>query len=277
MAANLVGLAAIKRLANVSETDARWDDVLNLLRDRVGSDVEDITGRQFPKQTRTEFFQSYPQEWGDPTPQWIFPNAFPIDEAASIALTWAPFDDHDTNGTDLEKDKDWRFERDHAGRAVGIRVQRFSSFPQNFPLPLRGGSILRDSPTGFRLTYDGGFDLSAAAPTPGAGENVDCFLAGEAEVVQFDAADAPLADLAAQKAAADFQYLREQRALFQRVSQATRGEAMILRSLLDTGAVLPWNPLQRQVILSHARKDLAWVRPGAATPSAAGRGVRVAG
>lgn len=257
----LTGLVAVKGLANIAASDARWDAVLNLLRERASRDVEDMTGRQFTKAERTEFFPSYEQSWGDPTPQWLFPNAPPIDTAQATTLVWAPYDDHANNGATLVQDSDWRFEVANDGTTVGIRVQRFSSFPANFPLPAGGGDILRDSPTGFQLTYTGGYTGSGGAADPPAGENRDPYVDGESDVVAVPSA---LSGVVTQKVAADFQYLMQQRG---RLAQgAGRGDAEVTVAILQTGAVLPWNALQRQVVMQFARKDVSWARPGAQLP-----------
>ena len=102
----LVGLSLCKDLANVPRHDARYDTLLNAIRERISRDVEDITGRQFATMERTEYHQSYQQVFGDPTPQWVFVDAPPIDTGQTLTLTWAAFDDHATNGQDLTLGED---------------------------------------------------------------------------------------------------------------------------------------------------------------------------
>lgn len=165
----LVGRIAIKDLANIARSDTRYDSVLDDMREHASRQIEEITARQFDKIARTELHPSYQQSFGDPSAQYIVVNAPPIDQAVVPVLTWAPYDDHDTNGTPLTNPEDWRYELDARGDAYGLRVQRLTSVPANLPIPPGAIGLLGDSPTGFQVTYTGGFTVSVGTAVAASG------------------------------------------------------------------------------------------------------------
>lgn len=249
----LVGLQRVKAHANLPAADAQFDTILNLLREKASREVEHMTGRAFAKLERTEYFESYEQIFGDPSPQYLFPNAAPIDTGETTTLIWAPYDDHADNGTPLVEGEDWRFQTDRDGAAIGLRIQRFSTFPTRFPLPAGATAVLGYSPTGFQLTYTGGYDVSAVPAAPPAGQNPDPCAVGEGDVV---AVPDGLASIVALKVAGDFKHLRK----------ITRGNGQDVDAMLTTlqtvGAIPPWTDAQLASVRLYNREDHQWIGSG---------------
>lgn len=251
----LVGRAAVKRAANVALADTRWDEIIDLMRDLVSRQVEEITGRVFDKVERTELYPSYTQYFGDPQPQYVIVNCPPIDSGETVTLLWAPFDDHDTNGTALTTPDDWKYETDKYGEIWALRVQRFTSLPQNLPIPPGAYGTLGDSPTGFQTTYTGGYTVSDL------GSPTDPVEIGEDQVV---AVPVGLASLVTQKIADDFNYFKAQRL------QGTTDPAAVVTQMqqaggfgtvVSTGFIRPWSEMQLANVKMFARKDMAWIGP----------------
>lgn len=251
----LVGRQAIKDFANINRADTRWDDLLDLAREDVSRQVEEITARTFDKRERTELHPSYHQMFGDPAPQYVIVDAPPIDTALTVTLIWAPFDDHTNNGTPLTTPEDWKFETDKQGDAWAIRVQRFTSLPQNLPLPQGAIGVLGDSPTGFQVTYTGGYAVSAVIPSS------DPIDAGEQDVVQVPTS---LASLLAQKIADDFRFFVAGRRLGatdpDKILEAGQ-QAGGFGATVSPGIVRPWTDAQIARLLTFGRKDLTWAGP----------------
>lgn len=265
----LVGRIAVKDAANIAWADTRWDSVIDMMRDLVSRQVEEITGRVFAKVERTELYPSYTQYFGDPSPQYIAVNAPPIDTGETVTLLWAPFDDHATNGVELTTPDDWHFETSAQGEVWALRVQRFTSFPQNLPIPPGAYGTLSDSPTGFQLTYTGGYTVST-------GSSSDPVEIGEEDVV---AVPAGLASLIAQKIADDFKFFRAQR------NQETADPSKMVEQMqqagafgtvVSTGFIRPWSEAQLAYLRMFARKDMSWIGPyftvAAGRPLAGGDG-----
>ena len=249
----LVGRIAVKDAANVARADTRWDSVLDLMRELVSRQVEEICGRVFDKVERTALHPSYTQYWGDPTAQYLIVDAPPIDSAQTVTLIWAPYDDHATNGTPLYTPDDWKYELDKQGERYAIRVQRFSTVPVNLPIA-PGTTILGDSPTGFQLTYTGGYTVSAASSS-------DPIEIGEENVV---AVPNPLASLLAQKIADDLTYFRAQRKQGVTDPQAIVTQAQQAGGfgvVVSTGFIRPWSEAQLAYLKMYARKDMNWIGP----------------
>lgn len=238
----LVGRSAVKDIANVPSADTRWDPVIDALRERATRDVEEATGRAFAEAEYVEFHPSYNQVFGDPTPQWVIVKAPPIQSVAE--LVFAPFDDHDDNGTPLVQGQDWQFEENRHGEKWALRVQRFSSVPTTLPLPAGFTSILQESPTGFRVTYTGGYAASATTVDP------DPLDEGEEGVI---GAPSALQHLVALKVADDLLWIQANR----------RQDPEQLSTILQAGGLLrPWSADQAEALRSWTRRDLDWARPG---------------
>lgn len=254
----LVGRALCKDHANISQTDAQFDAILDSLRETVSRQAEDITGRHFASGVRTEYHNSFTQNFGDPTPQWLFVEAPPIDTGQTMTLVWAPFDDHTNNGTTLVQNEDWRLETRIDGTAVGLRIQRFKSVPNTFPLPAGVSFLLGDSPTGFQFTYTGGYAVSAVAGAPPAGKVRDPFTDGEGDVV---AVPAGLQAILAAKVAENWKYVEmATRTNTDAKSAFSRGDAGVLRLILDRGLSLGWTDVQKVLLAPYARGDRSWIR-----------------
>lgn len=247
----LIGRGIVKRHANVNAADTQYDALIDAIRQLVSEQVEEVTGRRFEKAARTEFFRSYDQSYGDPEPQWIFPSAWPIAQSPAPTLTWAPYDDHDANGTDLELGTDWQFVLDDRtpAAAYGIRVQRLASFPLTIPIPAGAGTIFTHSATGFRLQYEGGYDSSGDPDDP----NDPCDV-GEANVVQVPSG---LQALLAQKAATDLlRTLAVRGASLRDLASAGRN-----REGMHLGLVSPWPESEASMLRNRwGRADLGVLR-----------------
>ena len=250
----LVGRLAVKDAANISRADTRWDSVLDLMRELVSRQVEEITGRVFAKVERTELHPSYSQYFGDPSPQYVIFNAPPIDTGETVTLLWAPYDDHASNGTPLTTPEDWHYETDKQGEIWALRVQRFTSYSHYIPIPPGGYGTLGDSPTGFQLTYMGGYTVST-------GSSTDPVEIGEEDVV---AVPNPLASLLSQKIADDFTYFRAQR--MQGVADPSAIVTQMQQAggfgvVVSTGFIRPWSEAQLAYLKMYARKDMNWIGP----------------
>ncbi len=261
----LVGQSLVKNFANVATADTRWDHIFDAQIQQASAEVEHLTARQFLKVERTELHLSYEQVWGDRTPQWVVVTAPPIDTGETTTLVWAPFDDHDTNGTTLTFEQDWRFEMT-AGEAVGLRIQRFSSWPETLPIPAGSFSMLQYSPTGFQVTYTGGYAASAAASViSGQPGRFDPYDVGEAEVV---AVPAGLQGVIAAKIGEDFKFLQATRA----ISTPEQGEIAarivagggsrgITGESVGGGLLLrPWTPQQVTALDPYKAATQSWIR-----------------
>jgi hypothetical protein len=264
--AKLVGRSLVKNLANVATADTRWDAVFDAMIEEAGAQVEDVTGRIFEYGARVEYHRSHEQVWGDRTPQWVIVQAPPIDVGETVTLVWAPFDDHDDNGTTLELDVDYRYETNAAGDVIGFRIQRFSSWPETLPVPAGTFSLVQQSPTGWRASYTGGYAASAAASAiAGQPGRFDPYDVGEAEVV---AVPSGLQFVIAAKIAEDFLFLRSTR------MATTVQEAQLLAQLVAGGGqrgltaeavgggflLRPWTPQQRAALDPWKLASQSWIR-----------------
>lgn len=154
----LVSRAVVKDLANIARADTFQDLVLDHLIEQVSEDAASFLERDFSKQARVEFHQSYDQYWDDPTAQYIHLNAYPVDTLAPFELIWAAHEQHDTNPVALlESNQDYKLDP-----VTGvIRVRGASGLVSQLALSVSGGlPIIGYNPSGFRVTYTGGYPES---------------------------------------------------------------------------------------------------------------------
>jgi hypothetical protein len=119
--------------------------------------VELYTRRHFAYATQiVEFFQSYEQDYFEPSPQYLWASTYPIDITSPPSIVWSLFDDHDTAGITLNQG-DFFYNAD----ASCVMVRRATGITQSLLI----GSGLRTpifayAPRGFRMIYAAGYPIS---------------------------------------------------------------------------------------------------------------------
>jgi len=161
MAIKLLERSLVKDLANISRADTAWDTQLNGLIELASENVERITRRKFDKKQRIEFYQSYEQGPVDPTPQYVYTDALPIDSTATLTIFWDPYNKHDDSGIELLLSKGDFEIIDEEGL---LRIHTASGLINQLPPTRWGIPIFSYNPIGFKITYTGGY-VTTTKPT----------------------------------------------------------------------------------------------------------------
>jgi hypothetical protein len=156
--------ARVKRLLKVAEADTINDELYDALIDQVSTEAEQICRRHFTyNPNRVEYYQSYEQNPFDPDPQYLWLDG-PIDPDVQMVIVWAAYDQHDANGITLNptpanpiypyQNEDYRIDYD---RSLVI-IKSSTGSVANMPIPAGVGlPVYSYSPTGFRVSYAGGY------------------------------------------------------------------------------------------------------------------------
>lgn len=141
----------VKDLANIARSDNLQDDKIDNMISQVSEEVERLTRRLFEKISRVEYFTSYEQEIIISDPQILLVDAWPIDLNEPFELSYSRSGDHtssymlesDSYSVDFEKGFIW---------VNSLRGDLSTSFM------IEGTTY---APRGFKLSYTGGYDVSA--------------------------------------------------------------------------------------------------------------------
>jgi hypothetical protein len=155
----LVERDLVKDLLRLPRADTMQDRILSGLIGTVSQDVERLTRRAFEKKQRVEYRQSYDQAINDPEPQWVLVDAYPIDTVQPITVEYSPSEWRPAGSIiTLDATKaDFTVEAE-TGK---ITVRNASTYIYNGFYP-QGGWLFSYAPRGFRVTYTGGYAISAA-------------------------------------------------------------------------------------------------------------------
>lgn len=154
MPTKLTERALVKDLLQIARADTLLDPILMGMIETTSKEAERLCRRKFAKSERTEFYKSYDQDFADPTPQYIWLDA-PVDTAEDLVINWAMFNQHATAGT-LLNPEDYTLDAEE-----GLILVHGMTGLSNQAVPnTLGRPIYQYSPTGFRVTYTGGYALN---------------------------------------------------------------------------------------------------------------------
>jgi len=158
----LVERERVKDCIGMARADSIQDDVLNSMILQASEQVEQITRRTFTKGAHVEYHESYDQPPSDPDGQFLWIKAPPIDTVVSVTIVWSPNDDHDANGTALKAATDFRVD----GDTIFVKPIASGSLSGSAAIFALSSPHITWSPTGFKVTYTGGFAILNPTPVP---------------------------------------------------------------------------------------------------------------
>lgn len=158
----LVERALVKDVLQIARADTRSDQLLDSLIQNVSAECERLTRRKFTYVDQVlEYHPSYDQEFIDPEPQFMIVDTYPIDTTRPLAVSWSPFDFRNDLFINLDPSTgDFDATRGDIGF---ISVRQMGSAASN--LPFIGGIMFSYAPRGFKITYSGGYPITAI-PSP---------------------------------------------------------------------------------------------------------------
>lgn len=152
----LVERALVKDLLEIARADTLQDAVLDSMINDASDEAAEFCRRKFEKEARVEYFQSYDQTFFDPVPQFIWLDG-PIDLTAPFKIVFSSYGLHDTSGINLE-DNNIDYKLDLKESLINVYgISGTSSDPAL--IGLVGGNFVY-SPTGFQVTYTGGYEVT---------------------------------------------------------------------------------------------------------------------
>lgn len=215
MPSRLTERAKVKDLLGIARADTLQDELLSSMIEQASAEAEQICRRKFTKSARVEYYQSYDQLAYDPTPQYIWLDG-PIDTAETFSIVWAQYNRHADVGVALTA-QDYQLDQDKALVLVGSTTGVLSNLPlpAGYALPSIGAS-----PTGFQVTYTGGYPLNSK-PIGEPADPLDDY--GVTQVPE------SLKSIIARKVAEDWKQAK---------------------------SFIPWDDTQRQMLVPWKKKDI---------------------
>lgn len=151
MPLKLTERSRVKDLLGVARADSLYDLVLSGLIELSSDEAQRFCRRKFSRAARVEYYRSYDQAAADPTPQYIWLDG-PVDTNETFGISWALGMQHSTNGQVLTADQ---YTLDAEEGLVTVKGNWGLANPLVI-YPYHWGSYGYD-PTGFRVTYTGGY------------------------------------------------------------------------------------------------------------------------
>lgn len=146
----LTSREVLGQFINLREDDDRYDQLLEYFVIQASELIEEYLGRGLEKKERTEFHQSKDSQPGDPIPQHLWLDSFPLDLDEQFTVQYSNELNWDTQ-INLASDKYCQVDPDK-----GI-VRIFT--------PLRSSinpEVFTDHMMGFKITYTGGYPVTNA-------------------------------------------------------------------------------------------------------------------
>jgi len=155
VADKIVSRARVKDLIGIPRADTLWDERINDVIQQATSEVQEIIlDRALKYEQRVEYLQSYEQMPADPSPQYLWMRAWPIDTEEDLDIVYSPNDQHATNGLTLTVDTDYTVVADK-----GLIIIKGAVFlTPDLWVGTRG---IGYSPRGFQVTYYGGYQVNS--------------------------------------------------------------------------------------------------------------------
>lgn len=148
----------VKDFLGVNRADALLNPMIDGMIEQISDEVEGLLPRKFTKVERTEYHPSYDQNIADPMPQFIKLEAYPLDTALPITVHYSSCEDWDSEGFLLVADSDYRV----ASAEKGVLTVRRASTILSEIAPIGGINLIyRMASRGFRVTYTGGYAITA--------------------------------------------------------------------------------------------------------------------
>jgi len=121
--------------------------------EQCSEEVEYLTRRYYAKKQRVEYYTSLEQVFGDPVPQFVLLNAYPVDTGAAFTMEWSPNDYKDELSVTLES-------TDYTLDAEKGKVSVKSAGGLVNSLAILYSKMFTYAERGFRITYTGGYAVT---------------------------------------------------------------------------------------------------------------------
>lgn len=149
----LTDRSLVKDMIGLGRADTLYDNILNGMIQQASDEAAEFCRRDFAKKARVEYFQSYEQLATDPTPQYIWLDG-PVDTEQPLVIVYAMYGDH-ANGSEVTPEN---YILDAEQGLIKVRGGAGSLLYQ-LPIASRG-MLYGQDPTGFQVTYTGGYAVS---------------------------------------------------------------------------------------------------------------------
>lgn len=146
--------ALVKDLLEIARADTLQDTILNNMIEQASEEAESACRRSFTKAARVEYYRSYEQMVYDLEAQYIWLDG-PVDTDEVFSIVYDPTNEHATAGLTLEL-TDYVLD---AAKGL-VTVKGATGLSRNLAISVISGAVFLYSPTGFQVTYTGGYEMT---------------------------------------------------------------------------------------------------------------------